>query len=100
MDASAAGEGTLELVVSTREGSVRAEESIRARGVYNVTFLPTQAVPHFVSITFNDEDVPGTTLRHKIINQQYYKLCMQTLITQLELLYKIIPEKLVNFSAY
>lgn len=63
VDASAAGEGTLELVVSTRQGSVRAEESIRARGVYNMTFLPTQPVPHFVNITFNDEDVPGMLSR-------------------------------------
>ncbi|XP_022694817.1 filamin-C-like isoform X2 [Varroa jacobsoni] len=66
VDASAAGEGTLELVVSTRQSSVRAEESIRARGVYNMTFLPTQPVPHFVNITFNDEDVPGNPFRLEV----------------------------------
>lgn len=59
VDASQAGEGTLELVVSTKKGSVRAEVSMRSRGVYNVTFLPTETTTHFVNITFNEEEVPG-----------------------------------------
>ncbi|OQR79827.1 hypothetical protein BIW11_05461, partial [Tropilaelaps mercedesae] len=70
VDASTAGEGTLELVVSTRQGSVRAEESIRARGVYNVTFLPTQPIPHFVNITFNEEDVPGNPFKLDVADHQ------------------------------
>lgn len=59
VDASQAGEGTLELVVTTTKSSVKADVRARSRGLYDVTFIPQEAVPHFVNITFNDEDVPG-----------------------------------------
>ena len=59
VDASAAGEGTLELVVTTTKSSVKADVRARSRGLYDVTFVPQETVPHFVNITFNDEDVPG-----------------------------------------
>lgn len=59
MDASQAGEGTLELVVTTTKSSVKADVRARSRGLYDVTFVPQEMVPHFVNITFNDEDVPG-----------------------------------------
>ncbi|XP_028967084.1 filamin-C [Galendromus occidentalis] len=68
VDASHAGEGTLELVVSTKKGSVRAEVSMRSRGVYNVTFLPTETTTHFVNITFNEEEVPGNPFRIEMID--------------------------------
>lgn len=59
VDASQAGEGTLELVVTTTKSSVKADVRARSRGLYDVTFIPQESVPHFVNITFNDEDVPG-----------------------------------------
>lgn len=59
VDASQAGEGTLELVVTTRKSSVRAEVSMRSRGLYDVTFVPQDKISHYVNITFNAEDVPG-----------------------------------------
>jgi len=40
VDASQAGEGTLELVVTTAKTSVRAEVQARSRGLYDVTFVP------------------------------------------------------------
>ncbi|KAI1285885.1 Filamin-A [Halotydeus destructor] len=60
VDASQAGEGTLELVVTTRKSSVRAEILVRSRGMYDVTFVPQEKVSHYVNITFNEEDVPGS----------------------------------------
>lgn len=59
VDASQAGEGTLELVVTTGKSSVRAEVAARSRGLYEVTFVPQEAIPHFINITFNDEGIPN-----------------------------------------
>ena len=59
VDASHAGEGTLELVVTTGKATVRAEVAARSRGLYDVTFVAQEAIPHFVNVTFNEEDVPG-----------------------------------------
>lgn len=60
VDASNAGEGTLELVVSTLKSSIKAEVLMRSRGLYDVTFMPTESVIHFLSMTFNEEEVPGS----------------------------------------
>ena len=51
VDASKAGEGTLELVVTTSKTSVRAEVQARSRGLYDVTFVPQESLPHFINIT-------------------------------------------------
>ncbi|XP_054721310.1 filamin-A-like [Uloborus diversus] len=66
VDASQAGEGTLELVVTTRKSSVRAEVSMRSRGLYDVTFVPQDKVSHYVNITFNEEDVPGSPFKIEV----------------------------------
>ena len=66
VDASAAGEGTLELVVTTMKTSVRAEVLMRSRGLYDVTFVPQDKVPHFLNIQFNEEDVPGSPFRIEV----------------------------------
>ncbi|XP_059352458.1 filamin-B-like isoform X4 [Daphnia carinata] len=66
VDASQAGEGTLELVVTTTKSSVKADVRARSRGLYDVTFIPQESVPHFVNITFNDEDVPGSPFKCEI----------------------------------
>ncbi|GAB6018892.1 hypothetical protein CHUAL_000550 [Chamberlinius hualienensis] len=60
VDASQAGEGTLELVITNQKSSVRAEVSAKSRGLYDVTFSPTEPIAHFVNISFNDEDIPGS----------------------------------------
>ena len=37
----------------------------RSRGLYDVTFVAQEAIPHFVNVTFNEEDVPGkSTWKH------------------------------------
>lgn len=63
VDATGAGEGTLELVVSTANNTVKAEVTACARGLYDVTFVPQTAEPHFVNITFNDISIDGNPFR-------------------------------------
>jgi filamin len=63
VDAAGAGEGTLELVVSTANNTVKAEVTACARGLYDVTFVPQTAEPHFVNITFNDISIDGNPFR-------------------------------------
>lgn len=70
VDAMEAGEGTLELVISTQQSTVKAEVVACSRGLYDVTFVPHQLAPHFVNITFNDEDVPGIT--SPLVNIEVY----------------------------
>ncbi|GBP23055.1 Filamin-A [Eumeta japonica] len=60
VDAAGAGEGTLELVVSTPSTTVKAEVVAVARGLYDVTFVPISREPHRVSVTFNEQPVPGS----------------------------------------
>ncbi|KAG8237582.1 hypothetical protein J437_LFUL003306, partial [Ladona fulva] len=75
VDASEAGEGTLELVVSEGESgsmegggaTVKAEVvACSSRGLYDVTFVPHHPVPHFVAVSFNEEDVPGSPFKCEI----------------------------------
>lgn len=63
VDAAGAGEGTLELVVSTAVNTVKAEVTACARGLYDVTFVPQSAESHFVNITFNDISIDGNPFR-------------------------------------
>uniref|UniRef100_A0A2M4CKF2 Putative actin-binding cytoskeleton protein filamin n=1 Tax=Anopheles darlingi TaxID=43151 RepID=A0A2M4CKF2_ANODA len=66
VDAAGAGEGTLELVVSTATSTVKAEVTACARGLYDVTFIPQSCEPHFVNITFNDLPVEGSPFRCEV----------------------------------
>lgn len=78
VDASQAGEGTLELVVTTTKSSVKADVRARSRGLYDVTFIPQEAVPHFVNITFNDEDVPGSPFKCDIFETEGTEVVKRT----------------------
>ncbi|XP_046393064.1 filamin-A isoform X2 [Ischnura elegans] len=78
VDASEAGEGTLELVVSEGEpgggegegkggATVKAEVvACSSRGLYDVTFVPHHPLPHFVAVSFNEEDVPGSPFKCEV----------------------------------
>lgn len=68
VDAAGAGEGTLELVVSTANNTVKAEVTACARGQYQVTFIPQQPVPHFVNVTFNDISIDGNPFRVRLFS--------------------------------
>ncbi|XP_064455536.1 filamin-A-like [Ornithodoros turicata] len=63
VDALQAGNGTLELVVRTRKSSVCADFAMKSHGIYEVTFVPTEKTPHYVNITFNEEDIPGNPFK-------------------------------------
>lgn len=63
VDAAGAGEGTLELVVSTDTSTVKAEVVACARGLYDVTFVAQSTEPHYVNITFNEVPVDGSPFR-------------------------------------
>lgn len=76
VDAAEAGEGTLELVVSTENNTVKAEVVACARGLYDVTFVPQTTSTHYVNISFNDDNVPGlrTILSISVYKSQREKL--------------------------
>lgn len=75
VDAAGAGEGTLELVVSTATSTVKAEVVACARGLYDVTFVPQTCEPHFVNITFNDVPVDGNPFKIDVQqNTQYMQV--------------------------
>lgn len=63
VDALQAGNGTLELVVRTRKSSVCADFAMKSHGIYEVTFVPIEKTPHYVNITFNEEDIPGNPFK-------------------------------------
>ncbi|XP_043521085.1 filamin-A isoform X2 [Frieseomelitta varia] len=68
VDAAEAGEGTLELVVSTENNTVKAEVVACARGLYDVTFVPQTTSTHYVNISFNDDNVPGSPFKCPVIS--------------------------------
>lgn len=72
VDAAQAGEGTLELVVSTQHTTIKAEVVACARGLYDVTFVPVTAEDHFVNITFNDMTVSGSPFKCSVIESTKY----------------------------
>ena len=85
MDASSAGEGTLELVVSTKHSTVKAEVVACSRGLYDVTFVPHEPTPHFVNISFNEEDVPGTLSRGEPSCREFSEETTQSCVTLVDL---------------
>ncbi|XP_050306612.1 filamin-A isoform X2 [Anthonomus grandis grandis] len=72
VDAAQAGEGTLELVVSTQHTTIKAEVVACARGLYDVTFVPLTPEDHFVNITFNDIAVGGSPFHCPVIETTQY----------------------------
>ncbi|XP_025831707.1 filamin-A isoform X1 [Agrilus planipennis] len=72
VDAAHAGEGTLELVVSTQHTTVKAEVVACARGLYEVTFVPQTNETHFVNITFNEMEIPGSPFQCSVIEPVQY----------------------------
>lgn len=72
VDAAQAGEGTLELVVSTQHTTIKAEVVACARGLYDVTFVPLTAEDHFVNITFNDISVVGSPFHCSVVSNNWW----------------------------
>ncbi|XP_055380209.1 filamin-A isoform X2 [Condylostylus longicornis] len=109
VDAAGAGEGTLELVVSTETSTVKAEVVACARGLYDVTFVPQTCEPHFVNITFNDLQVKGSPFRVEVAqtNKQFQigSLAIIDLPSEDQIIevigpdHKVVPYTLVQTSA-
>lgn len=59
VDATYSGEGNLEISVLANEKNVPTQVQPMGGAKFGVTFLPTQAVDHLVSITFNNIAVTG-----------------------------------------
>ena len=59
VDASDAGEGTLEIEVTTHKSPVKAEVVVRGRRLYDVTFVPQDTIPHFVNVYLNGDGIPN-----------------------------------------
>ncbi|XP_072764908.1 filamin-C isoform X4 [Anoplolepis gracilipes] len=72
VDAAEAGEGTLELVVSTENNTVKAEVVACARGLYDVTFVPQTTSAHYVNISFNDDNVPGSPFKCPVVTSMLH----------------------------
>ena len=54
-------------MVTTARASVRAEVQARSRGLYDVTFVPSEATPHFVNITFNEQDIKHSPFEINVV---------------------------------
>ena len=56
--------------MTTAKTSVRAEVQARSRGLYDVTFVPQEISPHFVNITFNDQEIKNSPFQCKIVDER------------------------------
>jgi hypothetical protein len=59
VDASAAGEGKLDVNVTCHGIEVPADIASLGRGKYQVTFIPREVAPHFIDVQFNETQVEG-----------------------------------------
>ena len=59
MDASAAGEGTMEIAISANGRNIPNQAHSIGTGKYEVSFVGRQAVTHEAVITYNGQHVPG-----------------------------------------
>ena len=60
VDAAEAGEGNLEILVSTETGdNIPTRVEPAGGAVFRVSFVPRSPERHGVAVTFNDEQVPG-----------------------------------------
>ena len=58
VDAQYAGSGNLEIMVN--DGTIPCSVQNRGNRQFHATFMPKEAVPHFIQMRFNGREVPGT----------------------------------------
>lgn len=56
-----AGEGQLEIMVN--KGNIRNSVDMERTGVYRISFTPEEAGRQYVDISFNEEALPGKTMK-------------------------------------
>jgi filamin len=59
IDASHAGAGNLEIIVSVNGKNVPNYVQSEGNAKFRVNFKPTEAQSHLISVKFNNEPVPG-----------------------------------------
>ena len=60
IDASHAGAGNLEIIVSVNNKNVPNYVQSEGNAKFRVNFKPTEAQPHLISVKFNNEPVPNS----------------------------------------
>ncbi|XP_070173160.1 filamin-A-like isoform X2 [Littorina saxatilis] len=63
VDASSAGEGTMEIAISANGRNIPNQAHSVGNGKYEVSFVGQQSVPHEAVITYNGQHVPGSPFR-------------------------------------
>lgn len=63
VDASAAGAGNLEIIVSANGRNVPNYVQSEGNAKFRVNFKPTEPSTHILSVKFNGEAVPGTFIK-------------------------------------
>lgn len=59
VDASQAGEGNLEIVVSSQGQHIPTEVHPLGNATFSVSFLPEEPFDHIINVSFNKEPVKG-----------------------------------------
>ncbi len=87
VDASAAGAGNLEIIVSANGRNVPNYVQSEGNAKFRVNFKPTEPSTHVLSVKFNGEPVPGiiTTLLISLSNIFLLFFCLN-----IESIYKLI----------
>ena len=62
VDASKAGEGNLEIVVSNQGQHVPTEVDPLGSAKFSVSFVPEEPFDHIINVSFNKEPVPGIVI--------------------------------------
>ena len=61
-----AGKGVLAAKVQGRTTAPQATVTNKENSVFDVSFVPTEVVPHLVLVTFNGETVPGSPFTSQV----------------------------------
>ena len=68
VDASQAGAGNLEIIVSVNGRNVPNYVQSEGNAKFRVNFKPIEANPHIVSVKFNGEPVPGSPYSVNVVD--------------------------------
>lgn len=87
VDASQAGAGNLEIIVSVGGRNVPNYVQSEGNARFRVNFKPTEAQPHTLSVKFNGEPVPGMGRYfslHCFFSAVQFKLCCLCFLMKLQ----------------
>ena len=70
MDASQAGEGNLEITISSRGHNIPTQVHPQGNARFAVSFVPIEPADHIISVSFNKESVPGSPLVARVLGSE------------------------------